>query len=63
MKEKEDVINMIFNSNNLESYQIRVIIFLFGMAFYFFVNAFFFIDIYISIVFYVILIFSFLYFL
>ena len=30
---------MIFNSSNLESYQIRVIIFLFGMSLYFFVYA------------------------
>ena len=39
---------MIFNSSNLESYQIRVIIFLFGMSLYFFVNALFFIESYIA---------------
>ena len=51
IKDKEDVINMIFNSSNLESYQIRVIIFLFGMSLYFFINALFFIESYIANIF------------
>ena len=48
LKEKQDIINIFCKQKNLESFQMRVIVFFYGMSLYFFINALLYIESYIS---------------
>ena len=42
LKEKQDIINIFCKQNNLESFQMRIMVFFYGISLYFFINALFF---------------------
>lgn len=48
LKQRQDIINTFFNSDPLDCFPIKCICFIFGIAFYFFVNGLFFIPSYLS---------------
>ena len=48
LKEKQDIINIFCKQKTLESFQMRIMVFFYGMSLYFFINALFYIESYIS---------------
>ncbi len=48
LKEKQDIINIFCKQNTFESFQMRIMVFFYGMSLYFFLNALFYIESYIS---------------